>query len=68
MEGQEEVNKEVDIDVRSKLNGQDRMEGCRDAGWRCSVEKGICDFGVIAHVPVRLGRGVLAETSPGLRS
>ena len=31
MEEQEEVGREVDQDVRSRLNGQDRMERCRDS-------------------------------------
>lgn len=69
MEGQEEGNREVDRDVRSRLDGQDRMERCRDAGWRrYSVEKGICDYGVVVHVlgPSLLGRGVLAGATPEL--
>lgn len=69
VEGQEEVGKEVDRNVRSRLNGQDRMERCRDAGWRYSSREGDLRLWGYRAVPVRplVGRGVLAKTTPGLR-
>lgn len=69
VEGQEEVSKEVDRHVRSRLNGQDRMERCRDAGWRYSSQEGDLRLWGYRAVPVRplVGRGVLAKTTPVLR-